>query len=222
MITLVTASLARSQASATCARSRRAPRDLGQHVEDREPLFLVHRREIELRAPRGFVAALAREFAGEKSAGKRAPDQEPEPLILDQRNRLALELASSQRIVRLRAPEALEMLLPRHRQRLHQLPGGQIRAADVAHLAGAHEIVERAQRVFDVRQRVGAVNLIEVDVVGAEPLQARFDRLDDVQARQADVVRTLTHASADFRREHDAMPPSLQRLPTIVSDSPTE
>ena len=118
-----------------------------------------------------------RELAGEKSARQRTPDQQPQPLILQQRDHLALELAAGQRIVGLRALEALEPFGARDGQRLHQLPREQVRAADVADLARTHQIVERPQRVLDAGQRIEPVDLIQVDVVGVEPFQARFHRL---------------------------------------------
>ena len=83
MITLVTASLARIQASAICGTvTPCAFGDRDEHVEDREPLLLVHRREIELRPARRLVAAVARELAGQEAAGQRAPDEQAQPLIL--------------------------------------------------------------------------------------------------------------------------------------------
>jgi hypothetical protein len=53
---------------------------------------------------------------------------------------------------------------------------GEIRIADVADLALADEIVERAQRLLDRRQRIVIVLLVEIDVVGLQPRQARLDR----------------------------------------------
>ena len=42
-------------------------------------------------------------------------------------------------------------------------------------LPSRHQIVERAQGLLDRRVRIGTVDLIEVDPVGAQPLQARLD-----------------------------------------------
>ena len=53
---------------------------------------------------------------------------------------------------------------------LHDLPGGKIRAADVADFALTHEVGQRAERFFERRQRIEAVNLVEVDVVGVQAL----------------------------------------------------
>ena len=59
-----------------------------------------------------------------------------------------------------------------------------VRAADRAHLALADQLVERAQRLFDRRVRIGEMHLVEVDLVGAQPLQAGLDGLHDRSARE--------------------------------------
>ncbi len=49
------------------------------------------------------------------------------------------------------------------------------RAPEVADLAGAHQIGQGAEGLVEVGGRVGAVDLVEVDPVGAEPAQAVLD-----------------------------------------------
>ncbi len=49
---------------------------------------------------------------------------------------------------------------------LRELVGRHGRAADVPHLARAHDLVERVHRLFHRRMGVEAMNLIDVDVVG--------------------------------------------------------
>ena len=63
-------------------------------------------------------------------------------------------------------PEALA-----HGERLHHHPRGVRRAADVADLAAADEIRQRAERFVHRDVGTGPVDLVEVDVVGAEPAQ---------------------------------------------------
>ncbi len=53
--------------------------------------------------------------------------------------------------------------------------------------------------------------LIEVDVVGTQSLQAGFDRLHDVQARQPDVVRALPHPSPYLGGDDDVLAPTGER-----------
>src|SRR5207249_480044 len=81
------------------------------------------------------------------------------------------------------------------------VPAREVGAADVAHLARAHEVVERAQRLLDARERVEAVELVEVHVVRAEAAQARLAGPDQVEARRADVVRSRAGAKGSLRRD---------------------
>ena len=57
----------------------------------------------------------------------------------------------------------------RRARRLVQLLGGEIRAADLPHLARLHQLVQRAERVGNRNVRIGLMQLVEVDVVGSEP-----------------------------------------------------
>ena len=86
------------------------------------------------------------------------------------------------------------------------------RAADVADLAGAHEIGQRAQRLVDRDVRTGPVDLVEVDVVGAEAPQRRVARAQDVQARVALIVRAETGPPVDLGAEDHLVAAAGQRL----------
>ena len=143
-------------------------------------------------------------------------------LVLQERDDLAFELPSSERIKGLRAAESFEALCPGDSQRLHHLPSREVGAADVTHFAAAHEVVERAQRVVEARQRVEPMDLIEVDVVRAQPRQAGLDGLENMKARESDLVGTSARSRAYLRREHHLLPSSGERLSSIVSDSPAE
>ncbi len=61
-----------------------------------------------------------------------------------------------------------------HAERFHQVPAGEIGAADVTDLAGADEVVEGAQGFLDGGEGVEAVQLEEVDVVRAEAAEGRL------------------------------------------------
>ena len=86
---------------------------------------------------------------------------------------------------------------------LGDLPAGVVAAADVAHLAGAHHVVQRAQRLFDRRAVVGQVHLVEVDVVGVEAAQAGVERVHEVLARGAAPVRAFAHGAGGLRGDDD-------------------
>ena len=77
-----------------------------------------------------------------------------------------VELAFQQAVALLAGDESVEPEMRRGPLRLDDLPGRQGRAADVAHLALPHEVVERAQGLLDRRPRVGDVLIVEVDLVG--------------------------------------------------------
>ena len=175
-------------------------------VDDVVGALLVDRREIEHRAARIVVAALvARVFAGEKSAGERAPHHHAEALILDHRHDLALEFASRDRVIGLHRLEAREPALVGNAERLHDLPGGEVRAADRVDETAAHAIVERAQGLLERRYGVEAVDLIEIHMIEPEPFQAAGDLIHDVAAREADGIRPRPHAAAHLGRDDDVL-----------------
>jgi hypothetical protein len=56
------------------------------------------------------------------------------------------------------------------------------------------------------------VHLVQVDVIGLQPPQARLTRAPDVVSRQPAVVRTKAHRLVDLRGQDDvvAVPAALQ------------
>jgi hypothetical protein len=67
----------------------------------------------------------------------------------------------------------------------------------------AHQVIQGAQGLFHRRPLVDGMDLIQVEVVGAEPPQARLARLDDVVARGAQVVRPVTHRTVQLGGQQD-------------------
>ena len=67
-----------------------------------------------------------------------------------------------------------------------------------------HEVTQRAERLVDVDALVGSVDLVEVDVVGAEPTKTVLALGDDPTARVALRVRVVAHGHVDFGGENDA------------------
>ena len=115
--------------------------------------------------------------------------------------------------MRLGADEASEPPVVREPVRLDHLPGGELRAADVANLAGADEIVESAQRLLERRHLVPHVQLVEVDVVRSQPPQRALDSPQDVAARGARAVVppvARPHVRPELRREDDVVPAPLE------------
>lgn len=72
-------------------------------------------------------------------------------------------------------------------------------------LAGLQDVVRGLQRLLDRGQGVQAVDLVEVDVVGAEAAQAVIDLGKDRLARQAGTVRTRAHRVPDLCGDEDVV-----------------
>ena len=62
------------------------------------------------------------------------------------------------------------------------LPRVKVGTAEVADLAGTDQVIGSAERFLDRRVRIGAVELVEVDVVEAQALEAFLGGFDDVLA----------------------------------------
>ena len=75
-----------------------------------------------------------------------------------------------------------------------QLRDGEVRAADLAHLARVDEFAQRAQRVGDRHGVVGVVQLVEVDVIGAETSQRVLAGAAHVGRARAEVRVVDRHA----------------------------
>ena len=112
------------------------------------------------------------------------------------------------------ARDELDAELPCECDPLADLLGGPLADADVERLALAHDVGERLHRLLERRLGVVAVRLVEVDVVGLEPLQRAVDRLHDVLARQAGVVLAAgAGRPVDLREDLEALAPlALERL----------
>ncbi len=148
----------------------------------------------------GRVAAV---FAGQPAVRQWEIRQQPNPETLAGGDTFGFRLSGKQTV----------MILCRHKTRLPgaardpvgvgNLPRREMGMAKVADLALAHEFVERGDRFLDRCARVGPVHLIEVDVIGIEPPQARLARLPDIGARPP-FDRTLRIQSrAPFGGDHD-------------------
>lgn len=68
------------------------------------------------------------------------------------------------------------------------------------------------------------MDLVEVDIIGAEAAQAVVDLVEDRLARQAGAIGARAHAVEHLGGEHDpvAARKSLIARPTISSDEPSE
>ncbi len=90
---------------------------------------------------------------------------------------------------------------------LGELPGVHRTRPDVAHLARLHQVVQGLHGLLDRGVRVVAVDLVEVDVVGAEAAEAVVDLGHDRLAGQAVRVGSRPHPPVHLGREHDLVTP---------------
>ena len=96
----------------------------------------------------------------------------------------------------------------RGRRRLLEHGAREVGAAELADLALGHQLAQGAQRLGDRRLRVGEVQLVEVDAVGAEAGQAVLDRRAHVGRRRAALVPLV--GRAELGGQHDLVAPCAQ------------
>ena len=149
-----------------CVASSLDPRD---ELEVLLEVLALEARRVAAEVVRREVVELL-DLAGEKAAAERAVRDEADAELATRREDAVLRIARPQRVLGLQRGDRMD--LARAAQRLD----AGLRQAEVADLAGLHEVGHRADRVLDRRARVDAVLVVEVDVIDAEPLQARVAR----------------------------------------------
>ena len=92
------------------------------------------------------------------------------------------------------------------RHRLHRVCppdrlGAGFRQAEVAHLALPDEVLDGAGNVFHRHLGIDPVLVVEVDVIGAKPLQAALDRLADLSRLAVGVATMLASLLIDIPAE---------------------
>ncbi len=110
-------------------------------------------------------------FAGQQSTAQRRPRHQRNAERLRRRDDLALGRAIEQVVRHLLGHEAVQPEFLRRPERFDDLPAREHAGADVAHLAGANQIVERAQCLVDGDVGLRSMQLVEIDPVGVQPLQ---------------------------------------------------
>ena len=175
-----------------CDRLRREPRDGAADV--------VARVEAGRRCDR----------AGEEALAERAVGHEADAQLLARGQHLLLGTPPPQRVLALHGRHRLDRV--RSSDRL----GGRLGHAEVLHLAGLDEFLDRAGDVLDRHLRVDPVLVVEVDGVDAEPLQRAVDDLPDDVGLARDPPARLALDRVDVPPElggdHDLTPERGQRL----------
>src|SRR4029077_20148950 len=180
---------------------------------------LVDRRKVERSAAAArFGGLVAPVLAAQETAGERTPDHQAEAFALQHRDQLALEVAAGDRVIRLQALEARQAEPLGNDERLRDLPGRPVRNADVAHMAVLHHGVERTHRFLERRRWIEAVDLVQVDVIELQALQARLQSGDDVAARRAAHIRARAGRVEDLGRDDDVLARYLQVAERLAGD----
>ena len=108
-------------------------------------------------------------LAGQQAIGQRVVGEQRQAELIEQPKDFPLGLAPEQRVVVLHAGKPWSKGEVRQ---LSQLLDGDVRASKCAHLSLRHELAHGAERVSEWDARVGSMELVEVDPVRAEPVQA--------------------------------------------------
>ncbi len=123
----------------------------------------------------------------QEAASERRVGDERDAELLQRRQDLGLDVARPQRVLRLHRRDRV------HSVRAADRLGARLGEAEVAHLAGRHELGHRAHRLLDRRVGVDAVLVVEVDVIDAEAPERAL-------ARAAHVGRRCRRSSASAGR----------------------
>jgi two-component system OmpR family sensor kinase len=149
-------------------------------------------------------------LAGEEAAGQRGVRQDAEALAHGELLQRALVGAPvHQVVVRLQGDEPGDPELVGDPQRLGQPLGREVRGRDVPGLAVGDDLAERGDRLLQRGLLVVLVRVVQVDVVGAEPLERVVDRRPDDRAGRAAAGAEL----ADLRGDHDVRAVAAGRHP---------
>lgn len=105
---------------------------------------------------------------------------------------------------------SLEAASFRNPVRLNQVRCWQRRGAERADLSAAHEVGHHRERLLDVRIRVRAVQLVDIDVVGLQAAQGVLDRCGDPAAGAALVTRVGVDGATDLCSKDDVVTAALE------------
>src|SRR5262249_34420828 len=137
-------------------------------LELRAMLLDRHPRAIG-RAPSGRGLG---QSARQHAAGERAVRDQAHAEGAAGGDHLELDHARAQAVQALLAPQAEEPALRGDAVRLRNVPAGEVAAADVDHLALAHQLLHRLPDFVPRRAAIDVMHLVEVDAVGLEAAQA--------------------------------------------------
>ena len=125
---------------------------------------------------------------------------------------LPLEFAADQGVVGLHGAEPFGTEQTGDTIGMRDLPGREVRKADVANFALPHAVVQCAQGLIDGRGGIPAVDLVQVDSVCAQPFEAALHLAHDGEAAGACAVDVATLREIHLGGDDDVIAISGERL----------
>jgi hypothetical protein len=144
----------------------------------------------------------------------------PNLFLLAQREQLALDLTEEKVVAGLHRVQARKAEELAASERAGDLIREEVRAAHVARLAGADHVIQRPQAFVDRRERIGMMELVEIDIVGPEPPQRGVDRVEDVLLREPLIPRAGAHRAEALRGQNEIVTASLEPASDDLFRSP--
>src|SRR5215469_8962656 len=131
--------------------------------------------------PRHIAACVARsqfrdvaERAGQETPAERAVDDKPDTELFTERQDLSLDVTGPQRVLDLHSADRVSGVGPSDRCRAG------FANAEMPYLALAPEVAHRSYRFLDRNGRIDAMDVVKVDHIGFEALEAALAALLDV------------------------------------------
>src|ERR1700691_175210 len=132
---------------------------------------------------------IAANLSGQTTPTQRAPDHAAYAFGEAEGHQLPFVFAADQRVVGLMRNVARPAVAIGSGKSFHQVPAGEIGAAGVTDFPAANQHVKGAQSFFGWSERIETMKLEKIDVIGLQTAKAAFDRIDQMKARGANVVR---------------------------------
>ena len=175
-----------------------------QHVEDVECAVFVNWRKIEIDAP-GILCActIPFVFSAQKAPGQRAPDHQTNLLIQQQWREFAFQIPARNGVIGLQRYKFGEAVLRAVPDSLHDMPGGEVAAPDIAHFSAFYQGVQCIYSFFQWGQRIKAMDLVQVHIIHLKSLQTGVNFMQDVLAAQTRTIRRAGHSAAYFGGNHE-------------------
>ncbi len=151
-----------------CHRAVGIAREFGVALEQLQVARVVVRLEARHRAPDvlRFEAVQVAQLAGQEGARQRTEGDEGDAELARRLQRAEFGVAGPERVFVLQRGDRMHRVGPAQRR------GRYLGQADRADLAGAHQVGQRADAVLDRHLLVPAVQVVQIDHVGAQPTQA--------------------------------------------------